>query len=825
MSPPSELTTSCRLCGLPVRGRKDGFCCLGCFHVFEILKEMLDTPDPQAMRGHALFRQMQAQGIIPSDESDLARMDPDPEEVPENPAGTPEVPAGEASEDRVLKVTGMWCPSCSWVIERSLCKKEGVVGASASFSSDRVKVTYLPRLVGPAEIAGVIRDLGYGIRETDTEQGQERALRTELIRLGIGIFLTVNVMMISFGIYQGFLTELSDTAVRMMGVPIFLMSTVVVFYCGFPVLEKAFKAARVGGFVMETLISLGALSAYGLSVYQLFRGSLHMYFDTASMLITLVLLGKYLEARIRCRAILGVEEIYELLPGKARVETEAGERYASIEAVASGDVVRTLEQEQIPVDGVVLSGEGRVDESKLTGESRLRTKRAGDTVLGASLLVSGELRVRVAGVGSKSAVGRMITLMEEAVVQKNPAERLTDRIMAVFGPVVILVALATGAVLTASGHPLEEALVRTITVLVIACPCALGIAIPLARVAAIGRGRREGILVVDSDALEKAWRITALVIDKTGTATRGNYQIIAVEDEGEASGPDVLGLAAALEAGSDHPVARAIRRYAASVGGEAKGTVEAEEFAGLGMKGTLEGEEVLVGNDAFLMLEGIELTTGWKESAAKGTNRGETVVFVAQAREVCGMIRLGDALRTDMPRAVADLKAKGLEVHLVSGDTERATGHVAGLLGVDRFKGGVLPADKVEWIRGLQREGHRVGMAGDGANDAAALAVADVGFATGDALTVTKNASDMTILSFSGRRLVSALDLSRLTSRTVITNLFLALVYNLIALPVALAGLVNPVIAVTAMLLSSLTVVGNSARIARQVPDETGHEG
>ncbi len=820
MSPPSSPPTSCRLCGLPVRGRKDGFCCLGCFHVFEILKEMLGTPDSEAMRGHALFRQMQVQGIIPSDESDLARLDPDSAGVPEDPAGMPEVPAGEQSEERVLKVTGMWCPSCSWVIERSLRKKEGVVGASASFSSDRVKVTYLPRLVGPAEIAGVIRDLGYGIQETDTEEERERALRTELIRLGVGIFLTVNVMMISFGIYQGFLTELSAAAVRMMGVPIFLMSTVVVFYCGFPVLERAFHAARVGGFVMETLISLGALSAYGLSVYQLFRGSLHMYFDTASMLITLILLGKYLEARIRYRAILGVEEIYELLPGKARVETEAGEQYASIEAVASGDVVRTLEQEQIPVDGVILSGEGRVDESKLTGESRLRTRRTGDTVLGASQLVSGELRIRVTGVGSGSAIGRMITLMEEAMVQKNPAERLTDRIMAVFGPVVILVALATGAVLTASGSPLEVALVRMITVLVIACPCALGIAIPLARVAAIGRARREGVLVVNGDALEKAWRLTALVIDKTGTATRGDYQIIVVEDVGKYSGPDALGLAAAVEAGSDHPVARAIRRHAASVGTEVKGAVQAEELAGLGMKGIYAGEEVLVGNEALLASEGINLTMSWKEAATKGADRGETVVFVSRAREVCGMIRLGDALRVDMPQAVADLKASGLEVHLISGDTEGATGYVAGLLGVDRFKGGVLPADKVEWIRRLQGEGHRVGMVGDGANDAAALAVADVGFATGDALTVTKNASDLTILSFSGRRLLAALDLSRLTSRTVITNLFLALVYNLVALPAALAGLVNPVVAVTAMLLSSLTVVGNSARITRMARKE-----
>ena len=615
MPPPSEPPTSCRLCGLPVRGRKDGFCCLGCSHVFEILKEMLGTPDPEAMRGHPFFQQMQTRGIIPSGEGDLARVGMDP-------VGMRRIPPGEASDGRVFKVTGMWCPSCSWVIERSLLKKAGVVGATASFASDRVKVTYLPRLVGPAEIAEVIRDLGYGIQETDTEQGRERALRKELIRLGVGIFLTVNVMMISFGLYQGFLTELSDAGVRMMGVPIFLMSTVVVFYCGFPVLERAIKAARAGGFVMETLISLGALSAYGLSVYQLFRGSLHMYFDTASMLVTLILLGKYLEARIRYRAILGVEEIYELLPGKARVETEAGERYASIEAVASGDVVRALEQEQIPVDGVILSGEGRVDESKLTGESRLRTTRTGDTVLGAGLLVSGELRIRVTGVGSGSAIGRMIALMEEAMVQKNPAERLTDRIMAVFGPVVILVALATGAALTAMGTPPEEALVRMITVLVIACPCALGIAIPLARVAAIGRARREGILVVNGDALEMACRLTALVIDKTGTATWGIHQMMVVEGVGEHSGADALGLAAAVEAGSDHPVARAIRRHAASAGAEAKGDVQSVELAGLGMRGTVEGEEVLVGNEALLVSEGIDLTRSLKKPPPEGADRG-----------------------------------------------------------------------------------------------------------------------------------------------------------------------------------------------------------
>jgi len=818
MSPLTESPTSCRLCGLPVRGRKDGFCCVGCFHVFEILKEMLGTDNPEVMQGHEFFQRMQAQGIIPSQESDLAM-------VEEGLEGPPEVPQGEEPEERVVKVSGMWCPSCSWVIERSLRKREGVVAAAASFSSDRVKITYLPRLVGPDDIVAVIRDLGYEVQETEGGQGKERALRSALMRLAIAIFLTVNVMMISFGIYQGFFTELSDAAVRMMGVPIFLMSTVVVFYCGFPILERAFRAARVGGFVMETLISLGALSAYGLSVHQLLRGSLHMYFDTASMLITLVLLGKYLESRIRHRATRGVEEIYELLPGKARVQTEAGERYVSIEGVVSGDLVRVVEQEPIPVDGVVLSGEGRVDESKLTGEAVLSTRRVGDTVLGASLLVSGELRVQATMVGFASAIGRMIALMEEAMVQKNPAERLTDRIMAVFGPFVILVALTTGTVLATSGHSFEEAFVRMITVLVIACPCALGIAVPLARVAAIGRARKEGILIVNGDALEKACRLTALVIDKTGTATRGNYEVIDVEGTEKRSSTEIFGLAAAAEAGSDHPVGRAIRRQAASIGAEAKGDMEAEELPGLGVKGVWEGEEVLVGNEALLACAGIDVSVPWKEIARKGADRGETVVFVSRGQEVWGVIRLGDDLRLDMPQAVANLQTRGLEVHLVSGDSVGATAYVAERLAVDRFKGGVLPSDKIEWIRNLQRAGYRVGMVGDGANDAAALAVADVGFATGDAMTVTKNASDITILAFSGERLLSAMDLSHLTSRTVIANLSLALAYNLLALPAALVGLVNPVIAVTAMLLSSLTVVGNSARIARQAREENESAG
>ena len=796
---------SCRLCGLPVRGRSDGFCCVGCSHVFEILKDMLGVTDPAALRSHEFFRRMQAEGIIPSWD-DLYKA--------ENPDEAASLPPDESIEQRVLKVAGMWCPSCSWVIEQYLMRKPGVLQVSASFSADRVKVTFLPRLIGPSGIGRAIEELGYEVSALDRQARQEKALRAQLLRLGIALFLTVNVMMISFGIYQGFFTELSGEAVRMMSFPIFLMTTIVVFYCGLPVLERAVKAARAGGIVMETLISLGAIAAYGLSVSGLIRGSLHLYFDTASMLVTLVLLGKYLEGRLRFRAAQGIEEIYELVPEKARILTGAGERYVSIQGITEGDRVLVKEGEPVPVDGEILCGQGAVDESKLTGEPRPQDRRTGDTVLAASLLASGEITVKATGVGASSAIGRMIGLMEEALLAKNPSERITDRMMAVFSPGVILLALLSGAVLYASGRPLEQAIVRTITVLVIACPCALGIATPLARVAAVGRARREGILVVNAEALEAACRLTAMVIDKTGTATEGRYEVLG-EDASDGRIEEILGLASALEAGSNHPIARAIRHRASSLHSASGMAPVREEIPGMGIIGICDGQRILVGNASLLESERITLPPDWKEKAAEAADRGETAVFVSNCGALLGMIRLGDRVRPDMGDTVDILKSRGLEVHLVSGDAPAATAHVARQLGVHRFKGGALPADKVEWVRDLQRAGHRVGMVGDGANDAAALAAADVGFATGEALSVSKNASDITLLSFSGSRLISALDLSRLTVKTVVTNLALAGVYNVLALPAAVAGLVNPVVAITAMLLSSLTVVGNSVRIAR----------
>jgi heavy metal translocating P-type ATPase len=801
---------SCRLCGLPVRGRTDGFCCSGCRHVHAILKEVLAEDSASSMQDHPYFQRMREMGVIPSPEGESA-------DRSSGHAGPPSHADSEEMEERVLKVEGMWCPSCSWVIEHVAGKIDGVVEARASFHSDRLHVKYLPRLVGGDQIAKQVESLGYSVAEPGESAERTKRYQNELLRLGTAVFFTVNVMMLSFGLYQGFFTELSPDMARLIGWPIFLFATVIIFFSGGPILKRALAAARNRAFVMETLTSLGALSAYVLSVVELLRGSLHLYFDTASMLITLVLLGKFLETRIRLRASSGIEEIYALVPTKARIQTEAGERFASIETVHPGNRIVVEAGETIPADGEILFGTGSADESKLTGENKPSKKGPGDTVLAGSVLLGGGLTIRVKGAGGESSIGRMVSLMEKALIAKNPFELLADRVVAWFVPVIILIAIATASYLVATGNSAEAAMVRAVTVLVIACPCALGIATPLAKVAAVGRARKAGVLVTNPDALENAVKIDELVLDKTGTVTQGLFQALEMLTL-RGSQSDMLALVAAAEAGSEHPIAKALRELAAAYKVEISETATNQEHVqGMGIAAMIAGRQVRVGNEAFLTEKKIAIDAEASETSGGWSQTGDTVVYVAADGELLGLIRLGDRIRDDMAATIAELQKRGIEIRIVSGDTPAATKAVADKLGIGEYEGGALPERKVQIVRELQEKGLRVGMVGDGANDAAALAAADVGFATGEALNVTKNASDVTLLKFSGKSLTGALDLATITVRAIRMNLGFALFYNLTALPLALLGFVNPIIAVSAMLASSLTVVTNSARIARSI--------
>ncbi|RPJ38523.1 MAG: cation-translocating P-type ATPase, partial [Deltaproteobacteria bacterium] len=484
-----------------------------------------------------------------------------------------------------LKIQGMWCPACSWLIEEVLRKTAGIPETNVQFFSDLAHVRYYPHLVTPKDILAKISGLGYRASLFQEEQEQAKEKRALLLRLGISSILTVNIMMVAFALYYGFFEDLTAAGIRFLSWPLWAMATPVVFYGGWPILRKGFSALCYRTATMETLISVGALSAYGSSFFQMLQGSLHLYFDTASMLVTLVLIGKYIELHARQKLSRGIVEIYELSNQKVRLSqssrppavsssqktedavgevrkmTAEIERWIPANEVKVGDEFLALEGERIPLDARIVSGKGNIDESFLTGESRPVRKRPGDEVLAGSLLLSGDLALKTIREGKEGSLGQMIALMQEALLRKNPAEVLADRITRWFVPAIFFVAIGAGFYLWMDRSPLSEALLRGLTVLVISCPCALGIATPLVKFAAMGVARRKGILVRDPAALEQVKNLDTLVFDKTGTLTEGNFDLQEIYSEaGEEK--NVLTTLGAVEAGSSHFLARTLVRKA-----------------------------------------------------------------------------------------------------------------------------------------------------------------------------------------------------------------------------------------------------------------------
>jgi heavy metal translocating P-type ATPase len=832
--------TGCDLCGLPI-GRSqihlefDGkplrFCCLGCRGVYQILSS---SPEAGAasFRETALFRACQESGIIPRLAADLKK--------PE--AGAEDILAGNpAALSVTLRVEGMWCPACSWLIEEVLRRTGGVPEAKVHFSSDLAQIKYYPHLVTPKEILTKISGLGYSASLFSEGDGPAREKRTLLLRLGISSILTGNLMMLAFALYFGFFEDLTAPGIRLLSWPLWAMATPVVFYGGWPILRKGLNALRYRVATMETLISVGALSAYGYSFFQMLRGSLHLYFDTAAMIITLVLIGKYIELHARQKVAKGVVEIYELSNQKVRVSRSSGSspvssppqkegeaggerglmagggRWVSANAVKAGDQFFVAEGERIPLDARVVSGKGVVDESFLTGESRPVRKRPGDEVLGGSLLESGDLALETTREGKEGTLGQMVALMREALAKKIPVEILADRLTRWFVPAIFLIASGAGLYIWMVHSSLEAALLRGLTVLVISCPCALGIATPIVKVAAVGIGRRQGILVRDPGALELVKDIDTLVFDKTGTLTDGNFDLQEIySDEGEEK--DILSVLGSVETHSAHFLARTIVRKAQQAGGNPTPASRFEEIEGLGVKGVTAGKMVMIGSRPFLKQAGLAIPASMEEKAASSAKSGRTVVFFGWGGRARGYVVFGDRLRPGVREMVQALHLQGIEIWLVSGDSHGTTGAIAGEAGIKNFRGQFPPQDKVRLIRDLQKQGRRVGMVGDGVNDAAALAQADVGFALGSGADLAREASDLTFLSSDPSRFLRARDLSASTFKIIRRNLFFAFFYNALAIPLAASGYLNPLVAVLAMFASSLTVIVNASRLSR--PDK-----
>ncbi len=714
-----------------------------------------------------------------------------------------------------LALSGMTCAACATRIETVLNKLPGVQ-ASVNFASERARIQYVPGQTDVAALIAAVRRAGYEARESglDTrseEKTRKAALyRDELRRFWIAVVLTVPLVGQMALMFSGSHAELPR------GLQ-FVLATPVQLWIGWRFYVGAWHALRGGSGNMDVLVALGTSMAWIFStvVWVFDLHHYHVYFEASAAVITLVLMGKLLEARAKAKTSAAIEALISLQPQTAFVLREGELVEVSVASLNPGDVFVVRPGESVPVDGEVIEGASSANEAMLTGESLPVSKRVGDKVFAATVNGEGLLHCRATGIGSQTLLAGIIRMVEQAQGSKAPVQRLADRISAVFVPVVVVIAFVAFAGWWVFAGDFTAALVNAVAVLVIACPCALGLATPTAIMVGTGRGAAAGILVKNAEALELAKNVEVLAVDKTGTLTLGKPAVTDVVPAEGVAAVELLRIAASLEQGSSHPLAEAIVVRAREQGIVLAAPGNLQAVAGKGLEAMLEGADYRLGSPAFIRAGGVEIP---EAQLAPLAGAGKSVVAVARGLTFLGLLGVADRLRPTSPGAVAQLQARGIEVVMLTGDnaaTAQAIGREAGIMHIEAD---VLPQDKAAAVMALKAGGRRVGMVGDGINDAPALAAADVSFAIGGGSDVALEAADVTLMHSDLMAVVDAIDLSRATLAKIRQNLFFAFVYNVLGIPLAAFGFLNPVIAGAAMALSSVSVVSNSLLLRRWRP-------